>query len=839
MAFFRILFGKMYSLIMLILAAGILGFSAVLGLLYHFGQDLPNYKKLANYDPPVVTRLYASDGRLFQEYATEKRVFISIQAIPKKVIQAFLASEDKNFYEHEGVDYSAILRSTLINLRNKGSGKRPVGGSTITQQVAKNFLLSGEVSYKRKIQEAILSYRIERAFSKDKILELYLNEIYLGGGAYGVVAAAKYYFNKSLDELLPEELAVLAGMPKAPAAFDPRHRPDAALKRRNFVLDRMVEEKVITPEEGAIAKEKPIVLAQLQDGNEDIYDADKFVYARYFAEEVRRTIMEKYGQDTLYEGGLVVKTTLDPKLQAYVEKAFREGLLSYDRRHGWRGPLTNITLTPGDLTSQGWQEKLKGFKRPSGIKRWNMAIVLKLNTQEALIGLEDGSKGEIPLKLMKWAVKYIQGNNGFPSVTGGVSQPADVLKVGDVVAVELNTEAPPKKETTKKNKKKKELETPSTPALKQYDLRQIPKVNGGMVVMDPYTGRVLAVTGGYSFSMSEYNRATQAYRQPGSSFKPFVYLAALEQGMTPATVVYDEPVTIGNWTPKNSDGGYSGVNTLRSALVRSLNLCTVYIAQKIGMKPIADVARRLGVIDNMPLYYPLVLGAGETTVLRMAGGYSMIANGCRKIVPTFIDHIQDRHGKIIYRHDPRVCVNCKAGARPDVIPEIVDNREQVCQAQNAYQMVSMLRDAVERGTGTAAKVKGYPIAGKTGSTNEHRDAWFNGFTPHLVVSVYIGMDDHTPLGYREFGGKLAAPIFHAFMVDALQGQAALPFPQPSGVKFVNVNRETGELANEEDRPQDIISEPFLPGTEPQIAVREDADSPEEGEELAPQMGDVY
>lgn len=804
---------------MFLMATAVLGFVALLGLLYHFGQDLPNYKKLANYDPPVITRLYAADGRLFAEYATEKRVFISIKAIPKKVIQSFLAAEDKNFYEHEGIDYGAIFRSLVINLRNKGSGKRPVGGSTITQQVSKNFLLTNEVSYKRKIQEAILSYRIERAFSKDKILELYLNDIYLGGGAYGVVAAAKYYFNKTLDELTLEEMALLAGMPKAPAAFDPRNKPEAALKRRNFILERMAEEGIITPEEKETAKAKPLQLALPQDGNEDIYNADKFVYARYFAEEVRRTIMEKYGQDTLYEGGLVVKTTLDPKLQTYVDNAFRNGLMAYDRRHGWRGPLSHIDLASGDVDTQGWHEKLKTFKRPGGIKRFSMAIVLKLPPQAALIGLEDGSKGEIPAKLMQWA-----------------GSPARALKVGDVVAVELSTETSPKKKTEKKASSQKKGSAPEPAAFKHYELRQIPKVNGGMVVMDPHTGRVLAATGGYSFSMSEYNRATQAYRQPGSSFKPFVYLAALEQGMTPATIVYDSPVTINNWSPKNWDGSYSGANTLRRALEKSLNLCTVNVAQKIGMKPIANIVKRLGVIDDMQLYYPLVLGAGESTVLRMAGGYSMIANGCRKIVPTFIDRIQDRRGKTIFHHDPRVCVNCKEGSRPDVIPEIVDNRDQVCQQQNAYQLVSMLQGVVERGTGTAARIKGYAIAGKTGSTNNHRDAWFIGFTPNLVAAVYMGMDDHSSLGNREFGGKLTAPIFHEFMVEALKDQPPLPFPQPSGVKFVNINQETGELATEDDDPQDIISEPFLPNTEPQTKPEEESQNDEES---APQVGDVY
>ena len=800
MSFFKILYRKFSTLFMFLGSLAIMGVAAVLGVFYFFGSDLPDYKQLAVYEPAVITRLYAADGNLFAEYAKEKRVFVPISTVPDRVKNAFLMAEDKNFYDHEGVDFMAIFRSVIINIKNRGSGRRPVGGSTITQQVAKNFLLTSKTTYTRKIKEAILSYRIERTFSKDKILELYLNEIYLGGGAYGVASAARLYFGKELDQLTIAESALLAAMPKAPSAYDPRRNMSAALKRRNWVLERMMEEEVIDESTYQAAIVEPITLVNMASRNDDVnYDPTK-VYARYFAEEVRRNLMDTYGEDSLYKGGMTVMTTLDPKVQKLADHALRKGLIHYDRRHGWRGPITKIKLSSEDRAadSMGWHEKLSKIKRPAGIKQWNMAVVLSVNSRFAEIGLDGGFRAEIPLISMKWARKYYVNRKGFPTVLGSVRRPSDVVKVGDVVAVE--------------ERKQDKGKSP------QFALMQIPAVNGAIVVIQPGTGRILAASGGYSYSASQYNRVTQAYRQTGSAFKPFVYLAALEKGMTPATVLHDTPLVIDipgskPWRPKNWNNGFFGLNTMRTALEKSFNISVVRAAQFAGMEQVANVAARLKVYDNLPLHYSMVLGAGETTLLKLTSAYATLLNAGKELKPSFVDRIQDRHGHTIFRQDRRSCAMC-SGNNVDTttIPEIVDFGKTVIDPGNAYQITSILQGAVERGTGRRMRIKGYNIAGKTGSSNDHREAWFIGFSPDLVVGVYVGHDNHMPLGYKEYGGSVAGPIFKTFMEEAVKDFSPVPFKIPAGLKMVRINRKTGALARAGDTS--AFLEAFKPGTEP-------------------------
>ena len=679
------------------------GGAGMLAIFWHFGQGLPDYTQLENYEPEVMTRVHASDGALIAEYAREKRVFVPISAIPHKVIDAFVAAEDKNFFSHPGIDFASVLRAAVTNVVNLGTGKRPVGASTITQQVAKNFLLTNEVSYERKIKEAILSFRIERAFSKEHILELYLNEIYLGSGSYGVAAAALRYFDKSLDELNIEEAAYLAALPKAPSNYHPVRNHDAAKARRNWVIGRMLEEKYITEAEAQAAWAAPLV----GKGREsvDTYQAD------FFAEEVRRQLVDRYGEGMLYDGGLSVRSTVVPHLQDIADKALFDGLVEYDRRHGWRGPITNIDL------SGNWQQALREVETPADIP-WDRAVVLDTDTNEAKLGLMNGEQGRIPLRFLTWARPWQKGQK----LGAVVNRPSDVLKPGDVVYVkhfaELDGEQLP----------------PNT-----YGLRQIPNVNGGLVAMDPHTGRVLAMSGGFSHDLSKFNRATQARRQPGSSFKPFVYLAALDQGFTPSTLVLDAPFVIdqgpglGKWKPGNYSGKFYGPSTMRLGIEKSRNLMTVRLAQTIGMPTVVDYAERFGIVDEMPDVLSMSLGAAETTVMRLTAAYAELVNGGKKITPTLIDRIQDRRGNVIYRRDERECAQCQDVAfRNQMPPDLPDTREQLTDPASAFQMVHILEGVITRGTGRRIADLGYPLAGKTGTTNDSRDAWFVGFSPDLA-----------------------------------------------------------------------------------------------------------
>src|SRR6476469_9820756 len=762
----------------------VVGVAVAAGLLWHFSKDLPDYSQLQDYEPPVMTRVHAADGSLVAEYARELQLYIPIQAVPKMVINAFLSAEDKNFYEHGGLDFTGIARAGVNYLQNYGSSRRPQGASTITQQVAKKFVPTNKLSMSRKVKEALLALKIERTYSKEKILELYLNEIYLGLGAYGIAAASLVYFDKAVNELTVPEAAYLASLPKAPNNYHPFRQRERAIERRNWVIDRMAESGFVKTADAEKAKRLPLgVTSKSTSGH--------VFAAEYFAEEVRRDLYERYGEKKLYEGGLSVRTSLDTKLQVLARKTFTEGLARFDETQGWRGPVTTIDIS-GD-----WGVKLAEVKALSDVTPWRLAVVLEVNDQSARIGLQPGREpggyvskeravGILPVDGMKWAR------------TGGkpVAKANQVVNPGDVIYVE-----PAKTDG-------------------QFVLHQIPEVSGAMVVEDPWTGRVLAMVGGFSFDQSQFNRATQALRQPGSSFKPFVYAAALDNGYTPSTIVLDAPVEIdqgpgaGAWRPENYEGKFYGPSTLRFGLEHSRNVMTVRLAQDIGMPLIAEYAKRFGVYDDLPPYLSFALGAGETTLLRMVTAYSMFDNGGKRVKPTLIDRIQDRYGHTIFRHDERECRGCDADKwRDQSEPTLVDRREQVLDPMTAYQITSMMEGVVQRGTGTALKEIGKPIAGKTGTTNDAKDVWFIGFSPDLAVGVYLGYDKPRSLGNSATAGQYAAPIFRDFMKVALADKPATPFRVPPGIKLIRVSSATGMRVGAGESAGTIL-EAFKPGTSP-------------------------
>ena len=769
-----------------VLLGGLIALGGVLWGLHHFGRGLPDYKQLADYEPPVMTRVHAGDGRLLSEYARQRRVFVPIDAMPRRVIKAFLSAEDKNFYTHPGIDFIGLAKAVIDNVRNLAQNRRPRGASTITQQVAKNFLLTNEVSIERKAKEAILALRIERAISKDRILELYLNEIYLGLRSYGVAAAALNYFDKSLDELSIAESAYLAALPKAPNNYHPVRDHAAAMARRNWVIGQMQENGFISAEDAARAKEDPLTTHERT--------ITEVAQADYFAEEVRRWLVGRFGEDGLYEGGLSVRTTLDPKLQRFADEALHWGLMHYDRRHGWRGPLGKIEIVAG------WGDALGAFKAPeTALPGWLKALVLIAEDKQVQIGFEDGSFGQIPLGELTWAREWHEKQR----LGGSVKKASDVLAPGDVIFVEPVT---------------KDDDGKDYPAA-TFTLRQVPNVEGGLVAMDPHTGRVLALSGGWSFQDSQFNRVTQASRQPGSAFKPFIYLAALDNGFTPATRILDAPFVIdqgaglGKWKPANYTKKFYGPSPMRLGIEKSRNLMTVRLAQTIGMDLVTDYARRFGVSDDMPKHLSMALGAGETTLLRLTTAYSMLVNGGKRVEPTLIDRVQDRNGRTIYRHDARNCDGCLATRwRMEPVPGIPDTREQVSDPASTYQLVSMLEGVVQRGTGRRISTIGKPLAGKTGTTNDNVDTWFVGFTPDLAVGAFVGFDQPRTLGPRDTGSNVAAPLFKHFMEKALADQPSIPFRIPPGIRKVRINVATGALAQPGDR--DVMVESFKSGTEP-------------------------
>lgn len=785
----------------------------IIGLTYGMTKiniTIPDYRQLETYEPPVTTRLFAGDGQVMMEYAAEKRLFVPIEKIPDKVKHAFIAAEDKHFYTHSGIDYIGIVRAVLGNLKKIGTGRRPAGASTITQQVAKNFLLSSELSYTRKIKEAILARRIDKAFSKDHILELYLNEIYLGNRAYGVAAAAMNYFGKSLDDLTLDEIAYLAALPKGPNNYNPKTHYDAAVARRNWVISRMVEDGYADEKEAEEAKKRPLKVVERKSGF--LKDTE------YYSEEVRRTISRNFGDEALYQGGLIVRTTIDPRLQEIATKALRKGLLEYDRRHGWRGATTSIKI------DENYKKSLADAKLTSGAEEsWKKAVVLKVTKDKAEIETADGANGEIPLPLLAWARHAEKGQNMGPVPTS-VKQ---VLRKGDVIYVE---------KTSEKDKE-------------NYNLRQIPEIEGGMAVMDPHTGKVLALVGGFSFAKSQFNRATQAYRQTGSTFKPFVYLTALELGYSPTDLILDAPFVLDQgeglpkWKPVNFSKKFYGLMTLRRGVELSKNLMTVRLAQDIGMDKIVDMSKRIGVNDHLAPYLSSSLGAADTRVINMVAAYAVIVNGGKKVPPYMIERIQDRKGRTIYRHEQTPCPDCKATKWANQpVPDFHVVREQVVDPLSAYQMTSILEGVATRGTGARLNGLHRHVAGKTGTTNETKDAWFVGFTPDLVAGVYVGYDEPISLGRSETGAHSALPIFYDFMAEALKNTPDTNFRIPEGIKLVRVNPQTGKPSSPSDST--VIIEALKPDFEfnnKQRVIGDDDDNiagPED-DESAVQMGGEY
>jgi penicillin-binding protein 1A len=782
-------FGFMFAASMIVFVAVA---AAAAFVLWKVSKDLPDYEVLAKYEPPVMTRIHASDGNLIAEFARERRIYVPFTAIPDRVIQAFISAEDKNFYQHGGLDVQGILRAAVTNLSSIQSGGRKVGASTITQQVAKNFLLSSDQTIERKLKEAILAIRIERAFTKEQILELYLNEIYLGAGAYGVAAAAQTYWDKSLPELSLADCAYLATLPKAPSNYNPFRFPERAVARRNWVIDRMVENGFVTPQDGEAAKAQPLGVQVRQTG-------PKIVASEFFAEEVRRDILDLFGEDKLYGGGLSVRTTLDPSLQQIGRQTLVDGLAAYEHRHGWRGVVKKIDIA-GD-----WGKTLAAINVWPDIAPWRLAVVLQADKDKATVGLrptgtstgalsKERETGTIPFSEVKWARPKLKGGLGAsPRVL------TDVIKPGDVIYV-----APREPTDTEKD------------VAGQWSLEQVPEVGGALVAMDPHTGRVLALVGGFSFAESQFDRAVQARRQPGSSFKPIIYTAAIDNGYTPASIIVDGPICLSQgagmpqWCPKNYEAGEAaGPSTLRFGIEHSRNLMTVRLANDMGMPIICEYARRFGVYDNLMPVLSMALGAGETTLIRMVGAYGMIANGGKQIKPTLIDRVQDRYGRTIWKHDNRDCSNCAAREwSGQDEPELVDDRKQIIDPLTSYQAIHIMEGVIERGTAQKLKVLNRPVAGKTGTTNDEKDAWFIGFTPDLVVGVYIGFDNPSPLGHGETGGNVSAPVVRDFFKIALADQPPIPFRVPPDIKLISVNLKTGLPAGPND-PKAIM-EAFKP-----------------------------
>ena len=725
----------------LILLSGIL----IIVILWTYSNDLPDYKFLNNYKPPVSSKVYSGNGEVVSDFSKEKRIFVPFNTIPKNVINAFLSAEDKNFFSHPGVDAKGVVRAVINNISNLLSSKRLEGASTITQQVAKNFLLTNEVSLNRKIKEAILAFRIERALTKERILELYLNQIYLGSGAYGVAAASLEYFDKSIRDLNYSEAALLAALPKAPSRYNPYKDLEVAKFRRNLVLKNLLENNYLTTYWYEKLKNEEIELKKTKK----IYLED----AQYYIEDVRKNVVDTLSYDKVYKQGFNINIPMDLKLQTIATKSLREGLIAYDKRRGWRGSLTNK-----DYNSD-WNKGLEKYRLENSIS-WKLAIVKKLNKFSAEIEIQDKKQGIIEYESISWTKKEFN----------------KLFKPGDIIYVKHIKE-------------------------NIYSLEQLPKVNGGIVVMDPFTGRVLALSGGFSFKQSEFNRATQAKRQPGSAFKPFVYALALENNFSPTTLVLDAPLVLDQgedlkmWKPENYGKKFYGPSTLRVGLEKSRNLMTVRIAQKLGLEKIINFSQQLNIYENPEELLSISLGSAETTLLKLTSAYSVFVNGGKIVEPILIDRIQDSEGNTIFNNEKRKCINCdEISYLSSDFPEIKNNYKQIFSAETAYQMTSILEGVVQRGTAKKLKELNLNIAGKTGTTNKNTDTWFIGFTSNLLVGVYVGSDNPTPLGKYETGSKTALPIFKKFIEDSVKKSDARPFKAAKDTVMMVVDPLTGQKA---------------------------------------------
>ena len=726
-------------------------------ILWNFSNNIPDYKFLKNYKPPVSSKVYSGNGDLVADFSKEKRIFVPYSSIPKNVINAFLSAEDKNFFNHPGVDAKGVLRAIINNIKNIMTSKRLEGASTITQQVAKNFLLTNEVSLNRKIKEAILAFRIERALTKERILELYLNQIYLGSGAYGVAAASLEYFDKSIKELNYVESALLAALPKAPSKYNPYRNLELAKFRRNLVLKNLLENNFIDSDEYKRFKNEKIVLKK----SKRIYLED----SQYYIEDVRKNIIEKLTYEKVYKQGFNINTPINLELQKLATESLRNGLISYDQRKGWRGPLMNKKY------SSKWFHDLEKYELEKSLA-WELAIVKEVNQFSAIIETSDKDEGIIEYKNISWTKMEFE----------------KLLKRGDIIYVK-------------------------NIAKNYFSLKQLPKINGGAVVMDPYTGRVLALSGGFSFRQSEFNRASQALRQPGSAFKPFVYALALENNYTPSSLVLDAPLVLDQgsdlkmWKPENYGKKFYGPTTLRVGLEKSRNLMTVRITQNLGVDKVATFSKNLGIYENPEKLLSISLGSGETTLLKLTSAYSAFVNGGKLVKPILIDRIQDSEGNTIINNENRRCVNCdQISFLSKEYPKIKDNYKQVFSSQTAYQIISFLEGAIQRGTGKKLKKLKLNLAGKTGTTNKNTDAWFIGFTSNFVVGVYVGMDNPKPLGKYETGSKAALPIFESFVKKAVKKSEARPFKVADEITLMVVDSLTGQKAKFSSK--DIIIEAY-------------------------------
>ena len=732
------------KVILLLSSSILLFFLIVVSVLWAFSNNLPDYKYLKSYKAPVSSKIYSGDGELIQDFSSEKRIFIPYNSIPKIVINSFLSAEDKNFFDHPGIDAKGVLRAIIKNISNILNSKRLEGASTITQQVAKNFLLTNEVSLQRKLKEAILAFRIERSLSKERILELYLNQIYLGQGSYGIAAASLEYFDKSIDELNYEEAALLAALPKAPSRYNPYKNEKVAKFRRDLVLKNLLENKYINKNKFEELKNKKIILNK----RKKIFLED----SRYYVEEVRKDIIDKLGYDKVYKEGLNIKTPLNLDLQEIASNVLRNGIENYDRRKGWRGSIKNISSS-----NNNWKSLINdNLEKKIG---WEIARVIKINDTKTIIETKNNKKGELNSLSLDWIKNSKNKKN---------------LNVGDIIYVKQDKNS-------------------------SYDLKQLPSVNGAIVVMDPYTGRVLALSGGFSFKKSEFNRATQALRQPGSAFKPFIYALALENGYTPSTLILDAPLVLKQgtdlkmWKPENYGKKFYGRSTLREGLEKSRNLMTVRISQDLGLNKIVNLSKKLGIYENPNELLSISLGSAETTLLKLTSAYCSFVNGGKFVNPKLIDRIQDSEGNTIFKTEDRYCENCKnISFLSDEVPKIKDNFKQIFSPQTAYQITSILEGATKRGTAKKLRDLNLDIAGKTGTTNKNTDTWFIGFTSDLVVGVYIGYDEPQTLGKFETGAKTAMPIFKSFVKRAVKKENTRPFKIPENITLMVVDSQTGK-----------------------------------------------
>ncbi|AWX92403.1 penicillin-binding protein 1A [Paracoccus yeei] len=770
---------------------GIVFVALTLGAVFWmYSRDLPSHEQLAQYSPKTISRVYSGEGRLIDEFAEERRIFVPIDEIPPLVKEAFVSAEDKNFYHHHGFDPRGMVGALIQAVQSRGESVR--GASTITQQVMKNFLLSSDRSAERKIKELILATRLEQTLSKDQILELYLNEIFLGQNSFGVAAAAQTYFNKPLTELAPHEAATLAAMPQAPGRYHPVRAKERVTERRNYVLREMWQNGYI--DEATYQSESKLPLRSVQNG--DFPAFQKQLPPRdYFTDEIRRQLSAQFGHEEFFGGGLAIRATVEPDLQRIAARALQKALEQYDRGRGvWRGTRQRI---PEEKlgTEQDWRAALAEAQVPRDIEGWYPAVVLALGSQDATLGIE-GQEGtaQLPAKDVQWARKRQADGRLGPKAKVA----ADLLEVGDVVLVRRMT-------------------ADNDGSFIRWTLRQVPEIQGGFMAMDVNTGRVMAMQGGFSYQSSVFNRATQAQRQPGSSFKPFVYAAALDSGFNPATIVVDEPITVntpqGLWAPKNASGRFYGPTPMRIGIEQSRNLMTIRIAQDIGMDTVAKYAEKFGVYDHLGHFLANALGAQETTLFKMVAAYAMFANGGERVEPTLVDRVQDRRGRTIYRHDQRQCVTCDQPTLPaGAGPQIRSNRERVMDAITAYQITSMMEGVVKRGSGRGVNLP-VPVAGKTGTTNDAKDVWFIGYTSNIVAGCYLGYDQPRTLGENAYGGTLCVPVFNEFMREAVREYGGTDFKVPPGGHFVNIDRFTGAILGPDAKGDNVIAEYFRDGQE--------------------------